>query len=151
MNQHKIPPTHFSMLNQMIFRVLAPLETQGYTLPDKYMPDISLGKIFSNQLRERGHDPDSFPTYPHEFPDGRVVNARLYPNSLMTEFNMMVDDWLRVRARRYFQERDQRAIQPLDRMLDRLPPAPTEGPSGLLPTPQVTSTLQITAPPPTDR
>jgi len=133
MNQHKIPATHFSMLNQMIFRLLAPLETQGYVLPDKLMPDISLGKIFSNQLRERGHDPDSFPKYLHEFPDGRTVYARLYPNELMTEFNEMVDEWLRVRAHKYFKDRDQRAIQPLDRVLARLSPGPIETPSALLP------------------
>ena len=132
MNQHKIPATHFSMLNQMTFRLLAPLETHGYVLPERLMPDISLGKIFSGQLRERGHDPDSFPKYPHEFPDGRIVYARLYPNSLMTEFNEMVDEWLRLRARKYFEERDQRALQPLDRVLNRLPPGPKE-PSGLLP------------------
>ena len=86
MNQHKIPPTHFSMLNQMTFRLqlLAPSETQGYILPERLMLDISLGKIFSNQLRDRGHDPDSFPKYPHEFPDGRIVYARLYLTTVAT-------------------------------------------------------------------
>ena len=61
-NQSKIPGTHFSMLNQMIFRLLAPLEEYGYILPAHLMPDISLGKMFSGWLRDKGDDPNSFPT-----------------------------------------------------------------------------------------
>ena len=133
MNQHRVPPTHFSMLNQMVYRLLAPLEAHGYVLPSGLMPDISLGKIFSNQLRDRGHKPDDFPTYLHQFPEGDNrpdVYARLYPNSLLTEFNEMVDEWLRTRARAYFKQRDQRAILPLERVLQQLPPG--SEPAGLL-------------------
>lgn len=128
MNQHKIPTTHFSMLNQMIFHLLAPLEIQGYTLPRKLVPDISLGRIFSGQLRDRGFAPETFPTYPHEFPDGRLVHARLYPNSFITDFNDMVDEWLRERAWDYFKKRDHKALQPLQRVLARLPPGPDDEP-----------------------
>ena len=95
-NRPKIPPTHFSMLDQMTLRLLAPLEDQGYILPDNMMPDIALGLMFSRWLRENGHDPDSFPTYPHEFLDHRpTVPARLYPNELITNFNLQLDTWLR--------------------------------------------------------
>ena len=121
-NQPKIPGTHFSMLNQMIFRLLAPLEAHGYILPAKLMPDIALGKMFSAELREMGYDPTSFPTYEHEFLDHRTtVSARLYPNKLMTEFNVQLDNWLRGKARKYFGERDEDAIMPLDRVLAELP------------------------------
>ena len=121
-NQNKIPGTHFSMLNQMIFRLLAPLEGHGYILPDRFMPDISLGKMFSGWLRENGHDPDSFPSYRHEFVDNRrTVEARLYPNEVMTEFNVQLDNWLRGKAREYFGKRDEAAILPLDRVLTELP------------------------------
>ena len=121
-NQNKIPGTHFSMLNQMIFRLLAPLESHGYILPDRFMPDISLGKMFSGWLRENGHDPDSFPSYRHEFVDNRrTVDARLYPNEVMTEFNVQLDNWLRGKAREYFGKRDEAAILPLDRVLTDLP------------------------------
>ena len=121
-NQNKIPGTHFSMLNQMIFRLLAPLEGHGYILPDRFMPDISLGRMFSGWLRENGHDPDSFPSYRHEFVDNRrTVDARLYPNEVMTEFNVQLDNWLRGKAREYFGERDEAAILPLDRVLTELP------------------------------
>ena len=122
-NQNKIPPTHFSMLNQMIFRLLAPLEQHGYILPAHLMPDISLGKMFSGWLRENGYDPDSFPSYRHKFLDNRcAVDARLYSNEMMTAFNTELDGWLRDgRAREYFGERDDDAILPLDRVLAVLP------------------------------
>ena len=123
-NSHKIPLTHFSMLNQMTLQLLAPLERQGYTLPSRMMPDISLGRIFSGFLRMAGYDPDGFPTYEHEFLDHRpTVLARLYPIRLMGVFNTQLDEWLRDgRALKYFMERDKEAILPLERVLAALPP-----------------------------
>ena len=122
-NRHKIPATHFSMLDQMTLRLLAPLEDQGYILPGKLMPDIALGRMFSKWLRERGYDPDGFPTYDHQFLDHRpVVLARLYPNELLTAFNLQLDAWLRDgRARKYFGGRDATAIGPLSKVLAALP------------------------------
>ena len=124
-NQQKIPANDFSMLNQMIFRLLGPMEIQGYTMPVGLMPDIALGKMFSKWLREQGEDPDSFPSYAHEFLDGDprpTVLARLYPNRLMTDFNEQIDLWIRDgRARKYFGERDENAIVPLDRVVAALP------------------------------
>ncbi len=118
-------PTHFSMLDQMTLRLLAPLEAEGYTLPAKLMPDIALGLMFSKWLRTKGEDPNSFPTYNHEFLDHRpTVKARLYPNRLITAFNRQLDKWLSDgRARKYFGSRDEEAITPLDRVLAALPPA----------------------------
>lgn len=124
-NRSKIPPTHFSMLDQMTLRLLAPLEDHGYILPSELWPDISLGRMFSAWLREKGHNPATFPTYQHEFTDGRhPVEARLYPNELMTEFNQRLESWLRDgRARAYFGARDEDAIYPLDRVIALLPRA----------------------------
>ena len=135
-NQPKIPHDHFSMLDQMTLRILAPLERHGYILPARLMPDISLGKIFSNWLRKRGHDPDKFPSYKHVFLDHRpTVDARLYPNQLLTEFNLELEAWLRDgRARRYFAQRDQDAIPALEQVLLQLPsPKPTKALSDGLP------------------
>ena len=39
-NRHKIPGTHFSILDQMTLRLLAPLEQEGYILPARLMPDF---------------------------------------------------------------------------------------------------------------
>ena len=111
------------MLDQMTLRLLAPLEDHGYTLPSGMMPDISLGLMFSKWLRDSGHNPNSFPTYDHEFLDHRrIVEARLYPNELMTAFHLQVETWLRDgRARTYFGKRDGDAIEPLDKVLSALP------------------------------
>ena len=53
-NRHKIPNTHFSMLDQMTLKLLAPLEVDNYILPNKLMLDISLGLMFSKWLKELG-------------------------------------------------------------------------------------------------
>ena len=122
-NRGKIPVTHFSMLDQMTLRLLAPLEDHGYTLPPTLMPDIALGRMFSRWLRDMGHNPDSFPSYDHEFIDHRPnVRARLYPNELMTAFNQKLDEWLREgKARLYFKDRDKNALPALNRVLAMLP------------------------------
>lgn len=131
-NQPKIPVTHFSMLNQMFLRLLAPLENRGYILPANLMPDIALGKMFSKWLRRRGFNPDSFPTYQHRFLDHRpIVEARLYPNELMTDFNVQLDRWIRDgRARLYFKTRDGEALPALDQVLAALPPPSPSGEDG---------------------
>jgi KilA-N domain len=115
-NRGKIPSSHFSMLDQMTFKLLGALEAKGYVIPATLMPDISLGKMFSKWLREKGYDPDNFPSYQHEFDDGRrpVVNARLYPNELMTDFNLQLDNWIKSgKALEYFSARDAKAIEPM--------------------------------------
>ena len=124
-NRHKIPATHFSMLDQMTLRLLAPLEENGYVIPAKLMPDIALGKMFSKWLREQGHDPNSFETYEHEFLDIRPnVPARLYPNELLTEFNQQLEKWIKDgRARKYFADRDRDALPALNAVLRGLMPA----------------------------
>ena len=89
------------------------------------MPDIALGKMFSQWCRAHGHNPKTFPTYKHEFTDGRrpVVYARLYPNELMTDFNLELENWIRDgRALKYFRERDGDAILPIQDITAALPP-----------------------------
>ena len=54
-NQSRIPYTHFSMLNEIYLNLFAPLEEQGLVLPDKMMPDISTGRMFSGFLPAEGH------------------------------------------------------------------------------------------------
>lgn len=118
-NRTEIPSTHFSMLNEITFALIAPLETAGYTLPEKMVPDISHGKMFSKWLRdEKNIDPSTFPTYKHRYTDGRVVDARLYPNELLADFRAHFHGvWLPKRATAYFQERDPVALQHLPKLL----------------------------------
>jgi hypothetical protein len=48
------------------------MEEAGYTLPERMLPDISSGKMFSSLLREElGVDTEAMPYYDHHFEDGR--------------------------------------------------------------------------------
>jgi hypothetical protein len=105
------------MLNEMIFGLIAPLESIGYTLPDDMVPDISEGKMFCRWLREvRGIDTDSLPTYRHEYADGRVVHPKLYPNEVLPDFRKHLHQvWLPTKAEAYFSSRDPKALPFLER------------------------------------
>src|SRR3546814_633207 len=85
-NLTRVPNGHFSMLNEMTIALIAPLEHIGYVLPDHMVPDISEGRMFSGWLRKNGHNPDGMPSYPHGYEDGRIVNARAYPNEVLPHF-----------------------------------------------------------------
>jgi hypothetical protein len=123
-NRSEIPPTHFSMLNEMIFALIAPLEEAGYTIPDDMVPDISAGRMFCKWLREeKGIDTDSLPTYCHKFDDGRTVYPKLYPNEVLADFRKHFHSvWLPQKAQKYFKERDPKALAHLQKLL----PAPAE-------------------------
>ncbi|ABE53971.1 KilA-like protein [Shewanella denitrificans OS217] len=112
MNRTRIPHTHFSMLNELVFNLIAPLESAGYTMPANLLPDASEGKMFCNWLRKnRGVEPKNFPNYNHEFPDGRVFPARLYPMQYMEDFkNHFHQIWLPTKAPEYFGQRAPEAL-----------------------------------------
>ena len=124
-NRSEIPATHFSMLNEMIFALIGPLELTGHTMPESMIPDISTGKMFSKWLRDvKGIDTSSLPTYKHVFADGRVIDARLYPNEVLADFrNYFHNTWLPNRAQGYFSKRDPKALEYLPNLL---PPASTD-------------------------
>jgi len=111
-NMHKIPQGYFSILNEMTQNLIAPLEKQGYTLPDNMLPDISQGKMFSNWIRnEKELEPKDFPSYKHEYSDGRIVDARLYPNKLLEDFrDHFYRVWIKERSKDYFEKRDLKAV-----------------------------------------
>ncbi|HCR2981069.1 TPA: hypothetical protein ON183_005599 [Serratia marcescens] len=112
-NRAKIPYTHFSMLNEITLSLIAPLEEAGYTLPDNLIPDISEGRMFCAWLRKnRNVEPKNFPRYKHEYLDGRVVDACLYPIEFMDDFRRHFhEEWLAKRAPDYFKERDSLALE----------------------------------------
>ena len=117
-NISAVPRTHFSMLQELTYCLIAPLEAEGYTLPETLVPDISEGRMFCDWLRKQGLDPKGFPTYAHRYEDGRVVMARLYPNSLLAAFREHFQNvWLPKRALDYFAERDAKALAYLPKLL----------------------------------
>ncbi len=118
-NKSKIPPTHFSMLNETYIELLAPIDDAGIRIPVKMTPDISTGRMFSGYLRENGFNPDDMPHYEHEFTDGRQsVRARLYPIELLSDFKIWLhNEWLPKKAKSYFQERLPQAIPHIQHLL----------------------------------
>ena len=118
-NRGQIPHTHFSVLNELTYNLVAPLESLGYTVPEHIVPDISEGIMFANWLRkEKGFDLKDFPKYTHRYLDGRTVEARLYPNELLADFRKHFNEvWLPKRANGYFQEKDPAALPHLKEVL----------------------------------
>lgn len=112
-NRAKIPYTHFSMLNEITLNLIAPLEEAGYTLPENIVPDISEGRMFCAWLRKnRGVEPRDFPRYEHEYIDGRVVNACLYPVEYIDDFRRHFNEiWLKEKAPEYLKKRDAIALE----------------------------------------
>ena len=120
LNRTKIPHTHFSMLNEIYLNLFATLEDYGIIPPDKMMPDISTGRMFSDFLRSKGIDPNQFPTYEHQFADeSRMpVNARLYPIEYLPDFRRYFNEiWLPDKAKKYFEDRFPKALPLLPKIL----------------------------------
>lgn len=119
LNYHKVPTGSFSVLQEMTTRLVAPMEAQGYRLPEKLMPDISYGRMLCKFLREKkGIDTNSLPVYVHTFPDGREVEAKLYPVEFLGDFvKLLTEVWLAHKALAYFKERDPSALEALDKMM----------------------------------
>lgn len=111
LNAARIPPGHFSMLDEVYDKLIAPLEAQGFELPPSLIPDISTGLLFNKFLRKAGIKRD-FQTYMHRFVDGRAEQeAFLYPNELREMFLDYLDtDWIPTQAKRYLGERYPKAL-----------------------------------------
>jgi len=118
-NNSKIPYTHFSILNEMTLGLIAPLENAGYTLPESMVPDISQGKMFARWLREKkGIDTNTMPTYQHEYADGRIFSAKMYPIELLEDFRVHFNEvWLPTKAIEYFTDRDPKALPHLPKLI----------------------------------
>ncbi|MGC4402980.1 KilA-N domain-containing protein [Methyloversatilis sp. MC4-4] len=122
LNLSGVPAGHFSILQEMTHMLIAPLDAAGYELPEKLVPDISMGLFLCKHLRDQlGIDTKSLPTYIHLYPDGRKVTAKLYPDSVLADFRRLIQEkWLPEKASKYFAERDPEALPYLDMVLIRL-------------------------------
>ena len=127
-NSRKVPYGYFSMLNEIYLNLLAPLEEYGVVLPDRMMPDISTGQMFSGFLRSKGIATGEFPSYDHEFVDSKrpTVQARLYPIEHLADFKRYFNEvWLPDRAPNYFAEREPKVLPYLSK-IEALPSPETE-------------------------
>jgi hypothetical protein len=63
--------------------IIAPMEEDGYALPERMLPAISQGRMFCGFLRDEFDiDTDKLPTYEHLYEHGRVIRAKAYPQAL---------------------------------------------------------------------
>jgi hypothetical protein len=124
-NRNNVPAGHFSILVELTQSLIAPMEIDGYTLPESLVPDISDALIFCRWLREtHGVDTKSFPKYAHRYEDGRVVMANAYPDSLLALWRKHFREvWLPMHGVRYFKGRDSTALQYLPKLLPSTPAA----------------------------
>ncbi len=126
LNCNKTHYNYFSVLNEMWAQVYKEFERVGYILPDiselgkTIMPDISVGKCFKKYLKDNGYsDWQKCKTYKHDFPDGRSVDALLYPLDLLPVFIRYVhEEWLPNRAPEYLGKRDPKALEFLPKLLE---------------------------------
>lgn len=119
-NLNRVPLGHFSILTEVTYCLIAPLDALGYELPERLWPDISSGILFSRFLKEElGIEVAALPSYVHVFEDGRrPVAARCYPDELLARFRRYFQlVWLVDRASTYFAERDASALPFLEQFL----------------------------------
>lgn len=117
-NDPKVRPGYFSVLQETALNLFGPMHNVGFIIPSNWVPDISVGRAFCKWLREvKGMDTDSLPTYQHEYiDDGRVVEAKLYPDTLLADFRAWFRDvWLPVNGVRYFKSKDPNSLAYLDK------------------------------------
>ncbi|MFS2011614.1 KilA-N domain-containing protein [Azospirillum sp. CT11-132] len=131
LNADRVDHGYFSIIGELYVRIHGELEHLGYVLPERgpdgrlLRPDISVGQTFPRWLEE------NFPglaglrkKYPHLLPDGMVVDAWQYHNSVWPQFIEFVTmTWLPYRAIAYFRERDPLAIPFVEQIIARLPSA----------------------------
>lgn len=124
-NIQRIPSGYFSVLTELYIRLHSEFEKAGYIIPDKgangkvITPDISVGKCFARFLREEGCEWwNKHKTYQHHYPDGRVVDAYMYPVEALPMFIRYVKErWIPEHAESYFRERDPQALAYLPKLL----------------------------------
>lgn len=119
-NQQNVPVGHFSILTELTMALIAPMEAMGYSLPETMVPDISHGLMFCKWLRSQGIDTDALPKYWHIYEDGRRVQAKAYPESLLADWRKHFrEEWMPNKAVDYFRGRDSAALEYLPRLLPK--------------------------------
>lgn len=114
----KIPVGYFCIF-MATADLLSDFEGAGYCLPNGSVPDISIGKTFCSFLKQTGkYDAALIRSYPHHYPDGRVVSANIYHNSLWPIFQ----EWFAITYRidklpAYLAKKDPRAAEVLSKLL----------------------------------
>jgi hypothetical protein len=117
-NDSQVPPGYFSILQETGLSLFGPLHAVGFEIPKGWVPDISVGQMFCKWLRaNRGIDTNALPNYRHDYQDGRVVDAKLYPDEYLADFRRWFRSiWLPENGMKYFKGKDPKSITFLERL-----------------------------------
>ena len=118
LKQNKVPPGYFSIFQETI-TLVSELETAGYILPDNAIPDISIGLCWAKHLRNEGIEPNEIAvTYPHQYPDGRKVDANAYPEEMLPKFRRWFRETYKpIKLPAYLGSKDKSSLPALSKML----------------------------------
>ncbi|MBU4258806.1 MAG: hypothetical protein KKI12_04855 [Proteobacteria bacterium] len=127
-NWDRVDTGYFSVISELVIRIYGRLEMAGYNMPDKskkgkeIRPDVSVGKLFPKWLEKRSPEKiNKFKMYNHKLPEGMEISeveARQYELMVLPEFIEYVDTvWLKERSYKYFQERDEKALDYLPKLI----------------------------------
>lgn len=121
----RIPDGWWSAFEELA-KMMREMEGFGYVLPDVspttgklIAPDISIGKLFCKHMRANGYDVDAIVRkYKHYYPDGREIDANIYPDDWLKEFRAWFNTkWKRERLIKYLGERDPEALPSIAKLL----------------------------------
>ena len=117
--QNKVQPGYFSIFQETI-ELIGDLETAGYQIPDSAIPDISIGLCWAKHLRREGIEPNEIAvSYPHQYPDGRKVDANSYPEDMLPKFRRWFRETYKpVKLPAYLGNKDKSSLPALSKMLD---------------------------------
>lgn len=126
LNYGRVSYGYFSVINELFIRLYGSLEMLGYQIPDQakdgadIRPDISVGRLFSTYITKNYPEhADNYQMYSHLFGNGHTRDAREYPNELLPIFIQFVhEEWIPSKAKDYFQDRDETALEYLPKLLE---------------------------------
>ena len=125
-NDPKVPPGHFSILQESTLNLTGHLHMLGFDIPKGMVPDISIGKAFCQFLRDvHGTDTKLLVTYYHDYGDGRpLVQAYAYPNKHLADYRSWFrEKWLPIQGIQYFKRKDPKCIAYVAKLPALAPPA----------------------------
>jgi hypothetical protein len=117
-NDALVPPGYFSILQETGLSLFGPLHNVGFEVPKGWVPDISVGLLYCKWLRkEKGVDTSALMEYQHDYQDGRVVPAKLYPDEYLAEFRRWFRSvWLPENGTKYFKGKDPKSLTYLNQL-----------------------------------
>lgn len=123
-NWDRVTPGYFSVISELTVRLWGRLEMVGHLMRDRapdgkqLRPDTSVGRLFSNWLREKHPTvAENYSMYMH-VTDEWEGEARQYPMGMLPLFIEFVDGvWIPQHSERYFNTRDPAALPYLPRLI----------------------------------